>query len=68
MNVTQYRGFIESGVGVRSCGTLIGAGEEFAVMPVLLLLYPNQNPDLLVMIPLAVVFLRTVRLNLPDFV
>jgi hypothetical protein len=41
LNVTQYRGLIESGVGVRAYGTLIGDGGEFAVTPVPLLLYPN---------------------------
>ena len=34
----------------------MGAGGEFAVMPVLLLLYPNQNADLLARLPLALVF------------
>lgn len=37
-------------------GTLIGAGGGFVLMPVLLLLYPKENPDMLAAISLAVVF------------
>ena len=44
------------GVGIGCYGTLIGAGGGFVLMPVLLLLYPDQNADLLTSISLAVVF------------
>ena len=59
MNVAgfeQYIGLIALGVGVGAYGTLIGAGGGFVLMPVLLLLYRDQNADLLTSISLAVVF------------
>ena len=37
-------------------GTLIGAGGGFILVPLLLLLYPKENPDLITTISLAVVF------------
>ncbi|HMK60568.1 MAG TPA: sulfite exporter TauE/SafE family protein [Dissulfurispiraceae bacterium] len=37
-------------------GTLIGAGGGFILTPVLLLLYPNDNPDTITSISLAVTF------------
>jgi uncharacterized membrane protein YfcA len=37
-------------------GTLIGAGGGFVLMPVLLLLYPKDSPEVLTSISLAVVF------------
>lgn len=43
-------------MGVGCYGTLIGAGGGFVLMPVLLLIYPRQNPELLTSISLAVVF------------
>ena len=52
----QYIGLIALGIGVGTYGTLIGAGGGFVLMPVLLLLYPKQNPELLTSISLAVVF------------
>ena len=54
--VEQYLGLVALGMGVGAYGTLIGAGGGFVLMPVLLLLYPNQNADLLTSISLAVVF------------
>lgn len=39
-------------------GTLIGAGGGFILMPLLLLLYPDMEPDVLTSISLAVVFLN----------
>jgi len=60
----QYLGLVALGVGVGAYGTLIGAGGGFVLMPVLLLLYRDQNVDLLTSISLAVVFFqRTVRLR-----
>ena len=52
----QYLGLVALGMGVGAYGTLIGAGGGFVLMPVLLLLYPDQNADLLTSISLAVVF------------
>lgn len=52
----QYLGLTVLGIGVGCYGTLIGAGGGFVLMPVLLLLYPGQNPELLTSISLAVVF------------
>ena len=53
----HYLGLIALGIAVGAYGTLIGAGGGFVLMPVLLLLYPNQSADLLTSISLAVVFL-----------
>jgi uncharacterized membrane protein YfcA len=47
---------IALGFGVGAYGTLIGAGGGFVLMPLLLLSYPKENPDLLTSISLAVVF------------
>src|SRR5512143_28892 len=44
------------GLVVGAYGTLIGAGGGFVLMPILLLLYPNESPELLTAISLAVVF------------
>ena len=53
-----YLGFIALGFGVGTYGTLIGAGGGFVLMPVLLLLYPEEAPEKLTSISLAVVFLN----------
>lgn len=52
----QYIELISLGIGIGAYGTLIGAGGGFVLMPALLLLYPNQSPDQLTSISLAVVF------------
>ena len=52
----DYMWLVALGVGVGCYGTLIGAGGGFVLMPVLLLLYPSENPNLLTCISLAVVF------------
>lgn len=49
-------GFILLGLAVGTYGTLIGAGGGFVLMPVLLLLYPDDSSALLTSISLAVVF------------
>jgi uncharacterized protein len=54
--IEQYFGLMALGIGVGAYGTLIGAGGGFVLMPVLLLLYPHQSPELLTSISLAVVF------------
>lgn len=51
-------GFMALGLGVGTFGTLIGAGGGFVLMPVLLLLYPQETPDNITSISLAVVFLN----------
>ena len=52
----HYLGLAALGIAVGCYGTLIGAGGGFVLMPVLLLLYPRQDADLLTSISLAVVF------------
>lgn len=52
----QYLWLIPVGFGVGVCGTLIGAGGGFVLMPILLLVYPADSPALLTSISLAVVF------------
>lgn len=44
------------GVGVGALGTLIGAGGGFLLVPILLLLYPREQPETIASISLAVVF------------
>jgi hypothetical protein len=44
------------GFVVGTFGTLIGAGGGFVLMPILLLLYPDESVDILTAISLAVVF------------
>jgi uncharacterized membrane protein YfcA len=53
-------GLIGLGFGVGTYGTLIGAGGGFVLMPILLLLYPHDSPELITSISLAVVFFNTV--------
>lgn len=54
----NYFEFMAIGLGVGAFGTLIGAGGGFVLMPILILLYPEQTPDMLTSISLAVVFLN----------
>jgi uncharacterized protein len=56
LTAEHYLGLVGLGIGVGCYGTLIGAGGGFVLMPVLLLLYPDQNAELLTSISLAVVF------------
>lgn len=44
------------GVAVGAFGTLVGAGGGFILVPVLLLIYPDREPDQIVAISLMVVF------------
>ncbi len=55
----MYAGLIALGFAVAAYGTLIGAGGGFVLMPVLLLLYPHEDPHHLTAISLTVVFLNT---------
>ncbi len=50
--------FLALGFATGAYGTLIGAGGGFVLMPVLLLLYPDDSPALLTSISLAVVFVN----------
>ncbi len=61
MNYTplQYIGLIALGFGVSCYGTLIGAGGGFVLMPLLLWLYPHEQPHELTAISLAVVLINT---------
>lgn len=52
----QYLWLIPVGIVVGAFGTLIGAGGGFVLMPVLLLVYPNEKPAIITSISLAVVF------------
>jgi len=52
----QYLWLIPFGFVIGTCGTLIGAGGGFILMPALLLLYPGESPELITSISLAVVF------------
>jgi hypothetical protein len=44
------------GLLIGAIGTLIGAGGGFILVPVLLLLYPREDPETVASISLAVVF------------
>ena len=52
----QYLWFIPLGFVIGGLGTIIGAGGGFILMPILLLLYPGESPEILTSISLAVVF------------
>jgi uncharacterized membrane protein YfcA len=54
--MTQNLWLIPLGFLIGTYGTLIGAGGGFILMPILLLLYPAENPERLTSISLAVVF------------
>jgi uncharacterized membrane protein YfcA len=51
-----FAGLILLGFAVGAFGTLIGAGGGFILMPILLILYPDESPNILTCISLAVVF------------
>lgn len=52
-----WPGLILLGVGVGAYGTLIGAGGGFLLVPALIVLYPEWEPDVLTSVSLAVVFM-----------
>ena len=54
--VEPYIGLAFLGVAIGAYGTLIGAGGGFVLMPLLILLYPHESPQVLTAISLAVVF------------
>jgi hypothetical protein len=53
----SYLRLLPLGFAVGAYGTLIGAGGGFVLVPILLLLYPNESPEIITSISLAVVFL-----------
>lgn len=52
----EYLWLIPLGFVIGAYGTLIGAGGGFVLVPILLLLYPQETPETLTGISLAVVF------------
>lgn len=52
----RYPWLVPLGFVVGAYGTLIGAGGGFVLVPLLLLLYPKESPELVTSISLAVVF------------
>src|SRR5690606_4339971 len=46
------------GLMVGTFGTMVGAGGGFILVPILLLLYPDKDPQVITSISLAVVFLN----------
>jgi len=54
--MVQNLWLIPFGFFIGTCGTLIGAGGGFVLMPVLLLIYPEESPKIITGISLAVVF------------
>lgn len=56
VNLLDYWWLIPLGFILGAYGTLIGAGGGFVLVPVLLLLYPEESPEIIASIALAVVF------------
>ena len=54
--MTPYLWLFPVGVLIGAFGTLIGAGGGFVLTPMLLLVYPDESPDTITSISLAVVF------------
>jgi len=54
----QYLWLIPLGFVLGTFGTLIGAGGGFVLVPILLLLYPRESPEIITSISLAVVFIN----------
>lgn len=54
--MTTFILFLLLGAVIGSFGTLIGVGGGFVLLPVLLWLYPNEPPEILAGISLAVIF------------
>ena len=52
----QFVWLVPLGLAVGVYGTLIGAGGGFVLVPLLLLLYPHEEPEVVASISLAVVF------------
>lgn len=56
VSAEKFFEFVALGFATGLYGTLIGAGGGFVLMPVLLLLFPKERPEVLTSISLAVVF------------
>ena len=54
--MTELYYLVPLGFAVGAYGTLIGAGGGFVLVPLLLLLYPHEKPEIITSISLAVVF------------
>lgn len=54
--ISQYWWLVPLGFIIGTYGTLIGAGGGFVLVPLLLLLYPKESPEIITSISLAVVF------------
>ncbi len=54
--MAQFLWLIPAGFVIGAYGTMIGAGGGFVLVPLLLLLYPQESPELITSISLAVVF------------
>jgi uncharacterized membrane protein YfcA len=52
----HFTWLVPLGLAVGAYGTLIGAGGGFILVPILLLLYPHEEPEVVASISLAVVF------------
>jgi len=52
----NYLWLLPLGILIGAFGTVIGAGGGFILVPILLLLYPDENTELITSISLAVVF------------
>jgi len=52
----QYLWLLPLGLAIGTFGTLIGAGGGFILVPILLLIYPEEKTELITSISLAVVF------------
>ncbi len=55
-HILVWPGLVLLGVVVGAYGTMIGAGGGFVLVPLLLILYPHEPPELITSISLAVVF------------
>ncbi|TMD66804.1 MAG: sulfite exporter TauE/SafE family protein, partial [Chloroflexi bacterium] len=60
LNPLVFLAWVATGVAVGAYGTLVGAGGGFALVPILLLVYPRQSPAQLTAVSLAVVFANVV--------
>jgi uncharacterized protein len=58
--VIELIALVALGLGVGCYGTIIGAGGGFILVPVLLIFYPDEDPDTLTAISLFVVFVNAV--------
>ena len=57
--LVHFAWLVPLGLVVGGYGTLIGAGGAFILVPMLLLLYPHDKPEVIASISLAVVFFNT---------